>query len=366
MDMEHAKHWLSQHAFPLWLKQGVDAESGAFVENLTLAGEPLPAARRAMVQARQLYSFRIALEQGLCDPKAGKKAVERGTTFFMSHYSLPSGAFRHSIGVDGKPLDESTDLYGQAFALFGLANAYAVLGQAELKDRAMALREYLFRERKLAEGGFSESEAGRAVYRSNPHMHLFEAAIAWMELDADPVWHALAAEVLHLCLARFIDPVTGALGEFFSEGWVRELEQGKFVYEPGHLYEWSWLMGRFQNFSGRELRPVRLRLFELAELTGICPVRRAVFDQIWSDFTPKLRSSRFWPQCERIKAAAQLGFPGPAQEGMAVLFRYFELPVAGLWYDTWETNGNFRMQAAKASSLYHIVGAITEAQVLEL
>ena len=48
----------------------------------------------------------------------------------------------------------------------------------------------------------------------------------------------------------------------------------------------------------------------------------------------------------------------------AALFRYFDLPVRGLWFDTWEENGNFREQPVKSSSLYHIIGAISEYQRL--
>lgn len=362
MSPELAKNWLTAHALPLWLSRGLEAEG--FAENLSTEGEPMPGPRRAMVQARQIYVCRTALEAGLADSFRTKAALESGLHFLLRRFSLSSGAFRHSVGLAGEPMEESPDLYGQAFVLFGLANSYAVLGDSALKARAMELVRYLNRERKFPEGGYTELVKGQALHRSNPHMHLFEAAIAWMELDADPEWHRLASDILNLCLARMIDSDTGALGEIFTSGWKRELENGRFVYEPGHLYEWSWLMGKFQALSGRDLLPVRMRLFELAERTGISPASRAAIDQVWSDGTPKLRSARFWPQCERIKAASQLGKKAEATEGMEALFRYFEMPVKGLWYDTQDEAGRFLPQPVKASSLYHIAGAIMEYQAL--
>ncbi|MGK4422566.1 AGE family epimerase/isomerase, partial [Klebsiella pneumoniae] len=65
----------------------------------------------------------------------------------------------------------------------------------------------------------------------------------------------------------------------------------------------------------------------------------ALIDQVWSDFRPKLRTARFWPQCERIKAAVRLGRSGDAHEGVTALFRYFAPSPRGLWFDTWEEDG---------------------------
>lgn len=363
MHFVGAKNWLTNHALPLWLARGLDPENGGFVESLSLEGEPLALPRRCTVQTRQIYVCKTALELGLCDPVAGKKALESGLEFFLRYYSLPSGAFYHSVKANGAPENQTPDLYAQAFALFGLAHAYAVTGRSDLRERAKALLRYLRTERSASGGGFTEIEAGNVVYRSNPHMHLFEAAIAWMEVDQDPDWHRLASEILNLCLARFIDPASGLLGENFTAEWKHELVKGRFIFEPGHQYEWSWLMGRFQALSGRELGSVREKLFANAENHGLDPKRRSGYDQVWSDFEPKTRSSRFWPQCERIKAAATLGKEASAQEGMDVLFRYFDLPLQGLWFDIWDEAGKFPPQPAKASSLYHIAGAIVEALV---
>ncbi|HEY8280535.1 MAG TPA: AGE family epimerase/isomerase [Bdellovibrionota bacterium] len=360
MHASEPRLWLSHHVFPLWLKKGVDRKSGGFVEELSLEGEPLRTPRRCRVQARQIFSFRTGLDLGVCDPTEGRAAVESGTAFLLSRYSLPSGAFRHSVGLNSEPLDDNPCLYDQAFALFGLAHAFAVLRDPDLRDRAKALVAYLRRERGAEGGGFTEWEKGAVVYQQNPHMHLFEAAVAWMEVDSDPQWKALADEILGLCLNKFIDPATGALAENFSKGWAPELKGKHFLYEPGHLYEWSWLMGRYQLRSGRDLLKERRKLFALSERSGICPRRRAVFDQMRSDETPLRRTARFWPQCERIKAATQLGETESAIQGMDVLFRYFDLPVKGLWRDTWGEDDSFPEQAVRASSLYHIIGAISE------
>ena len=317
-----------------------------------------------MVQARQIYSMRVAISLRAGDSAVLTAALASGVQVLLERFSCASGAFRHSIDEAGNPLDETPDLYGQAFALFGLANGFAIQGAPALRSRARQLILYLRRERAAPGGGFMELENGQEVFRSNPHMHLFEAALAWMEVDADPEWKLLAEELLDLCLNRFLDPVTGGLGEYFGVNWERRLENGRFVFEPGHHCEWSWLMGRYQALNGRDLLPTRLALFELSERAGLDASRGALIDQVWSDGAPMLQSARFWPQCERIKAAAQLGRRDAARNAMTALFRYFETPVEGLWFDTWEAGGTFRPQPVKASSLYHIIGAISEFEKL--
>lgn len=362
--MQSAEIWLTRHALTLWLAKGIDEKKGGFVESLTLQGEPMDAPRRAMVQARQIFSFRIAFDDGFCAPLPAKQAVATGAEFLLSKYSQPNGAFIHSVDVEGKPLNTSLDLYTQAFALFGMANAFAVTKDQKLVQRSLALVEYLKRERRVLGGGFTEFDSGKIVYRSNPHMHLFEAAIYWAEVHQDTTWLKLAEEVLDLCQAKFQDPVTGFIGEYFNDRWQRTVENGKFIFEPGHQFEWSWLMSRYEKISGKSVKQERTRLFDNAEKHGLTKAGM-VIDEVWSDLTPKLQSSRFWPQCERIKAAAAMSkedssYAAAAEQGMQALFRFFDLPLQGLWYDTLESSGEFRVQPAKASSLYHIIGAISE------
>jgi mannose/cellobiose epimerase-like protein (N-acyl-D-glucosamine 2-epimerase family) len=361
MKHQECQHWLNAYAIPFWLKHGLELNLGGFVENISRDGSALPGPRRCMVQARQIYSMATAIRIGAGDPALLCEALASGTRLLTERYSQPDGSFRHSIDEAGSPKDATPDLYGQAFALFGLAEAFAQLGNPLLKARAVELLRYLRRERAVVGGGFTELENGGKVFRSNPHMHLFEAALAWLEYDpAEPLWRALADEILELALTRFIDPTNGALAEYFDERWNRRLEQGRYVYEPGHLCEWSWLMGRYQLLTGRDLGSVRITLFELAEATGLDSKRGTLIDQLWSDGSAKLRSSRFWPQCEWIKAAVQLGRSSSARAGMTALLRYFDTPVNGLWNDTWEEGGAFDQRPVKSSSLYHIIGAISE------
>jgi mannose-6-phosphate isomerase len=369
-NISRARRWLKEDVAPLWIKQGIEAKTGAFNENLSHDGEPLPGPRRLMVQARQIYAFAEFVRLEILPHNLVQPIVERATHGLIERYSLPSGAFVHAVDMNGAVCDEKSDLYGQAFALFGLAHGYFILRTPACKRRAIALAEYLLKERRAPGGGFTEIVNGQNAYQSNPHMHMFEASLAWMNVDPDPRWSELATMLFNLCREKFIDPSSAALCEHFEEGWRPKRENGHFVFEPGHHFEWAWLMRQYQDLSDRSVGDVPLTLYKTADKLGVDPKSRLALDEIWSSGTAKKRSSRFWPQSERIKAAVALGervsraeqpaFAQAADDAYAGLWRYLETKKPGLWLDTLTENGTFAEQPVKASSLYHIINALSE------
>ena len=48
------------------------------------------------------------------------------------------------------------------------------------------------------------------------------------------------------------------------------------------------------------------------------------------------------------------------EEAIKSLWRYLEAPLSGLWYENLGPDDRFVVEAAPATSLYHIVGAIAE------
>lgn len=369
--LNKSKVWLSQDVFPLWGQVGIDRTNGGFFESLSFDGQAQQIPRRAMVQARQAYSFLTAAKLECTSKAFAEKTALDGIHYMIENFSQPSGAFIHSINPDGSLKNQTPDLYTQAFALFGLAQAYSINKSADFKSKAKSLTNYLKRERRVPGGGYTElNDKGEALYHSNPHMHLFEAAISWMLIDEDPEWKDLGQELATLCLNKFINPTSHVLGEYFDENWNHQLIDERFIYEPGHQYEWAWLLSLYEDLTGTDTKKVRHRLFQLAEQHGTSRAHRIVYDEMWSNYQPKKTSSRFWPQCERIKAAVRLGQEVPASEkgsyafaadeAMETLFNFFETPHKGMWFDVLSEGHTFSGTSAKASSLYHIINAMEE------
>jgi mannose/cellobiose epimerase-like protein (N-acyl-D-glucosamine 2-epimerase family) len=363
--------WLSDSVFPLWIAQGFDPNTNGFVEGIGFDGKPLAIPRRAMVQSRQVYSFVIGAKLKVCPKKIAESNVKNAAQYLIDRYQQKDGSFVHSINIDGSVKNSVPELYTQAFSLFGLAQAFQTTGNQDYKERALSLINYLQNNRKLRNGGFSEIGAkGEILYCSNPHMHLFEGALAWMQVDSHQAWKEIADEILSVCLKKFIHPSSNFLGEYFDENWNPLIENGRFIFEPGHQYEWAWLFSWYQDLTGRDLRRQRHQLFFMAEKHGVSRSEKIVFDEVWSDCQPKSQSSRFWPQCERIKAAVRLGlevekdqqkvYAEAADEAFNTLLRFFKTPQPGLWFDMVTELGDFKGDTAKASSLYHIINAIDE------
>ena len=118
---EMAVNWLKQNVFTLWMKKGIDSANSAFVENISFDGQPMTSPRRALVQCRQIYSFVEALRLEILDLDTVSAIVENAVGSLVKNYSSPSGAYIHSVDVQGKPQNQDLDLYTQAFVLFGLA-----------------------------------------------------------------------------------------------------------------------------------------------------------------------------------------------------------------------------------------------------
>jgi hypothetical protein len=108
--------------------------------------------------------------------------------------------------------------------------------------------------------------------RQNPHMHLLEALLAAHDAFGDGVFFARAEELVLIFLSRFFQAGEGALPEYFDAALAPQREAGRFLVEPGHHYEWIWLLDRYAQRAAAMGRPVRpdLRrvsdaLFEFAD-----------------------------------------------------------------------------------------------------
>ena len=370
-NIEKCQTWLRKDVFPLWFEKGIDRDRGGFIENLKFNGEIPEMPRRAMVQARQIYSFLTGLRMQSISKEAAQFAVTQGTDYLLKYFSLDSGGFAYSIQASGKIEGAYPDLYTQAFALFALSQSYTLNPESSIKDRALKLVEYLYRERSHNRGFTEVDESLNISYKSNPHMHLFEAALAWLQIDpTEKAWQKLTADLVWLCESKFVDSSAGVLAEYFNSDWKPILEKGRFIYEPGHQYEWAWLLSVHQELTGHDSKSLRHQLFKLAEKHGTSRSRKIVYDEMWSDSTPKTITSRFWPQGERIKAAARLGTEVPpaeqasyaqaADEALTTLFKFLTTPVPGFWYDRLSESDEFTGDFSKSSSLYHIINAMEE------
>lgn len=365
--LSNALPWLNDYAFDVWSNAGRDLKGG-FFESLDLSGRPIAEARRVRVQARQIYSFAQAGDVGWNDD--WQTQVEHGLDYIERHGRDEQGYLRGTIAADGKPIEAAPDLYDQAFYLLALAQAFRVTGDLKYRRLALDLQHKLRRDFSHPLGGFYSTPVSRERLCANPHMHLLEAALAWIETSDASVWRQLASEIVSLCKARMIDRRTGALLEHFNADWS-PVDIGPLAsIEPGHQFEWCWLLIRYETLVGAVGAPVYRTLFDIGRHHGVCAERGVAVDELRRDLTWKRAQARLWPQTERLKAAvalaqlssgaARAAYLVEAREAVAGLGLYFSGVPKGLWRDKLRQDGTFVQEPAPASTFYHIVCAITE------
>jgi len=350
------REWLSQAALPLWASAGVDPQTGAFQEALTPHGEPVAAPRRARVQARQAFVFAAVARAGLGERWLA--TAERGHDLYRARYRRPDGLFAVLADETGQVLDDTPYLYEQAFSLLASAElAMAGSARTELAAEAAAALRALQLRRHSA-GGFVE--LGAHPYQANASMHLLEAALAWEEADGGGEWSALADELVALARERFIDGKGGFLREFFDADWRPAAgADGRWV-EPGHQFEWAWLLSRWAERRGDAAGAAAARTLYERGLQGVDAHRGVAVNILFDDLAVRDPAARLWPQTEYLKAALAVGEPAEALAAAAALAKYLDTPARGAWRDKLLADGRFVDEPAPASSFYHIVVAVLE------
>jgi len=355
--LEGYRRWFTASALPLWWSLGADHANGGFHEALDAKGRPLAAPRRARVQARQAYVYATAARAGWAGPwpQASRHALD----FLLENYLRPDGLLRTRVTAEGDPFDETAWVYDQAFGLLALAAAQALWpGRARWREQAQALRAAL-QALRHPRGGFRE--AGPEPFQANCHMHLLEAALAWQGVDAEGDWRALADEIVALAQRHFI--VDGAVVEFFDERWAAKRDAHGLQVEPGHQFEWAWLLRRWQALGGT--LPAGLVEGLLARgLAGIGPQGVAV-NRLDEAGRIVDAAGRLWPQTEWARAALSLkDDEAVAGRALAALRRYTATEIPGLWIDVVDAAGRGVEAPAPASSLYHLMGVALAADAV--
>ena len=362
-----ARHWLTTESLPLWGTAGVDA-SGAFHERLDFDGRPdLNSPRRMRVQARQLYVFSEAALRGWWPPARG--VADAGFEALLRDCWARDGkpGFLHAMTADGAPLDLKRDTYDHAFGLFALAWYYRLSGE----PRALALAHEIvdLLQRDLADpinGGFLESRPAALPRRSDPHMHLLEAALEWSEATGEARFADIARDMAGLFHGRFFDRDSGTLGEFFGADLRPAQGPAGQVVAPGHHFEWSWLLAWAQRRGLGAARAEADALYDFGLRHGL-DRRGFAIDECDRQGRQVRLSRRAWPQTELIKAhlnRARQGDPTKAEAAAQVtldfLDAYLATDVRGLWMDQFDADGRGMADAAPASTLYHVAVAFRE------
>jgi mannose/cellobiose epimerase-like protein (N-acyl-D-glucosamine 2-epimerase family) len=355
-----------EHSLPLWSGEGWDQTMGGFVDRLDPDGRADHLApRRIFVQARQIYCFAKAAQIGWYPD--GREVAVKGLDYLLTKAKGRDGrpGFVHTLAPDGSVLDQLRDSYDHAFVLLAMASVYALDRDAQVRSEIDVLVAFLETQLRSPHGGFLEGWPASMPRRQNPQMHLFEAMIAAFDATHDIVFQQRAGALFGLFLSNFYDKQKHVLGEYFEDDWSK-IEP--VSVEPGHQAEWVWLLKGFERITGCPTGRHRAELLASAlryrdEETG------CLIDEGDAEGNIKRHTRRCWPQTEIAKAwiaQAEAGEPGATEQAREALARlerhYLRHPVAGGWYDQFDRDGRSMVATIPASSFYHVLCAVVEAE----
>jgi mannose/cellobiose epimerase-like protein (N-acyl-D-glucosamine 2-epimerase family) len=358
--------WMREIALPFWAARGADSHNGGFVEELQSNGSPSdPGFKRVRVQGRQLFSFATA---ALLEWHPDAAAIsKRGFDFIQRRCRNSEGAWAQRLKTDGSILDGEMDLYDTAFIVLGLSTYYQLTRDPDALRLLGSTLDQVKTTLSVPGGrGYFQSTRDRDLLRQNPHMHWFEAMLYAFEATGDDRFLREAGQIYQLAQDHLIDPKTGALRELFDKNWNPVKEGGRILVEPGHHYEWAWLLWKAGQRMAVEPR-LGESLLGFADRHGVDTATGLVYDQVSDQGELTQPTHRLWVQTEFLKAWLVRGGQEESRRVEQIrrietnlLQYYLNREPLGTWGDRLDSNGMLQKGPVPASSMYHIMVAVTE------
>ncbi|MBC3779793.1 AGE family epimerase/isomerase [Pseudomonas sp. SWRI99] len=336
---------------PLWQGPGWNADMALPYEALDATHQPLPAQRyRAMACARQLYLFSSLI--GVVN-----NAEVRAAALFRSlqrhFHDAEHGGWFYSIDAQGKPLDARKDLYTHAFILFACAHFWQKSGDPLVESTLNAALEIIGRRFATGDGLYEAClERDWITLQTgplqNPLMHLAEAFLATLAVREDPQTQKALLELCTAMHKHFVDPQYGVLME-------KPLGAVDNWYEPGHQFEWYFLLQSSALLRGSKLHGALDRAFAFTEQYGVlqsCGAVRATLD-LEGNGRPRDSTQRIWAQAEYLRALTlRAGSEAVVLRQLQALRQRFL--HAGGWHECRDENGEVSRKDMPSTTPYHL------------
>ncbi|MBL0795023.1 AGE family epimerase/isomerase [Pseudomonas sp. B7] len=336
---------------PLWQGPGWNADMALPYEALDAAHQPLPPQRyRAMACARQLYLFSSLI--GVVD-----NAEVRAAALFRSlqrhFHDAEHGGWFYSIDPQGKPLDKRKDLYTHAFILFACAHYWEKSREPLVESTLNAALEVIGRRFATGDGLYEACldrdwitlETGPL---QNPLMHLAEAFLATLAVREDAQVKQALSELCTAMHKRFVDPQAGVLME-------KPLGAVDNWYEPGHQFEWYFLLESSPLLRGSKLHAALDRAFAFTEQYGVVQPSGAVRAMLDLNMggRPKDSTQRIWAQAEYLRALTLRPDSEAAvlRQLQALQQRFLH---AGGWHECRDEQGEVSRKDMPSTTPYHL------------
>lgn len=356
----HFKTWLFDKALPFWASVGVDDRGGFHEDVSEQATAPGPSDfKRIRVQARQIYVYAQAHQLNWTGPSL--QVAEHGYRFLMNHARLDHGGWAKTLTPDGLVRNSDIDLYDLAFVIFSMAHLHMATDDPEPLRMAQNTVDWVVKHMPHPKGGFTECTPNPPPYRlQNPHMHFLEAILALYEITGATNLKTIAQNLVKTITDNMVERGSNwtILHEYKNPDWSPPADPTKHVWEPGHHFEWAWLLSEYTRLIGGPLPEVADHLYQTAYEYGINDKTHLAFNSVHQGDKPVDANSRLWTNTEAIRGhAAMKNTPAAHDMAQRVFDTYLTPAPDGCWYDLIHADGDTKPGPIPASSFYHIMGA---------
>lgn len=298
-----------------WMRYAKDDECGGFYGSVHDNNKPNRTASKGLVlHARVVWTFAAAYRytgehQYLTEAETAFRFLESA---FLDKIN---GGFYWSVDAEGRMLDGKKQVYGQAFAIYGLSELYLACGNQSALDQAIHLYENLEQVAWDKQYGgyieaFDQDWSPRADFRlsekeenlcktMNTHLHVIEAYANLYKAWKNPSLAARIRDLLDLFSDKIIDRTSYRQRLFFTEAW----QPAGSIISFGHDIEAAWLLQECAEIVGDAVYIKRFSAMAIA-------MARAATDGLdadgglWYEYEVAtdhwIREKHWWPQAEAM------------------------------------------------------------------